>query len=63
MRATIERARMIGLTRIELSVREDNRSAAALYRKFGFEVEGKQRKAILLDGAYENLIGMALLFD
>ena len=63
MRATIERARMIGLTRIELSVREDNRSAAALYRKFGFEVEGKQRKAILLDGEYQDLIAMALLFD
>jgi ribosomal protein S18 acetylase RimI-like enzyme len=63
MRATIERARMIGLTRIELSVREDNHSAAALYKKFGFEVEGKQRKAILLDGEYQNLISMALLFD
>jgi len=63
MRVTLERARLIGLTRIELSVREDNRPAAALYEKFGFVVEGKQRKAILLDGAYENLIGMALLFD
>ena len=63
MRATLERARMIGLTRVELSVREDNRDAVALYGKFGFVVEGTQRKAILLDGEYENLIGMALLFD
>jgi RimJ/RimL family protein N-acetyltransferase len=63
MRATLDRARAAGLTRIELSVREDNRSAAALYEKFGFVAEGTQRKAILVDGRYENLLTMALLLD
>jgi ribosomal protein S18 acetylase RimI-like enzyme len=63
MRATLERARAAGLTRIELSVREDNRPAAGLYEKFGFVAEGTQRKAILVDGRYENLLTMALLFD
>lgn len=63
MRAALERARGAGLTRIELSVREDNRAAAKLYEKFGFVAEGTQRKAILLDGEYHNLIGMALLLD
>jgi len=60
---TLRRARAAGLTRIELTVRESNQEALALYRDVGFVVEGTQRKAILLDGAYENLIGMALLFD
>ena len=30
----------LGLTRIELSVYTDNAAGAALYKKFGFEVEG-----------------------
>jgi|SRR6185436_16434407 ribosomal protein S18 acetylase RimI-like enzyme len=60
---TLRRARAAGLTRIELTVRESNQEALALYQDVGFEIEGTQRKAILLDGAYENLIGMALLFD
>jgi ribosomal protein S18 acetylase RimI-like enzyme len=43
-------------------VRENNTGAIALYRKVGFEIEGVQRNAILLDGTYENLILMAVLF-
>jgi ribosomal protein S18 acetylase RimI-like enzyme len=48
-------------TRIELSVREDNRRAIALYKSLGFEVEGLLRKAIMIDGRYYNLLTMALL--
>jgi ribosomal protein S18 acetylase RimI-like enzyme len=55
-------ARATGLQRVELMVRENNTGAIALYRKVGFEIEGVQRNAILLDGAYENLILMAVLF-
>ena len=32
------------------------------YKKVGFEIEGVQREAILVDGTYENLILMGLLF-
>ena len=55
-------ARAFGLQRVELTVRENNANAIALYKKVGFEIEGVQRNAILLDGTYENLILMAVLF-
>jgi ribosomal protein S18 acetylase RimI-like enzyme len=57
----IEAAKQAGLTRIELVVREDNSSAIALYQKLGFEREGLQRNAALVDGVYYNHIAMALL--
>jgi ribosomal protein S18 acetylase RimI-like enzyme len=61
LRATVERARALGLTRIELSVRENNKRVVALYEKFGFVHEGIQRNAIRVDGAYESLICMGLI--
>jgi RimJ/RimL family protein N-acetyltransferase len=60
---TIAAAFAFGLTRIELQVRQDNPSAIALYKKFGFEVEGLQRNGMWLDGRYEQLYAMALLRD
>jgi ribosomal protein S18 acetylase RimI-like enzyme len=55
-------ARACGFHRVELTVRENNTRAIELYKKVGFETEGVQREAIQVDGAYENLILMALLF-
>jgi len=55
-------AREIGLQRVELTVRENNENAIALYEKVGFEIEGVQRNAVFVDGTYENLILMAVLF-
>ena len=55
-------ARAFGLQRVELTVRENNINAIALYKKVGFEIEGVQRNAIFVDGTYENLILMAVLF-
>ena len=55
-------ARDFGLRRVELTVRENNTGAIALYKKFGFAIEGLQRNRILVDGVYENLVLMALLF-
>ena len=59
---TLARARRIGLTRVELGVRERNAPAIALYEKFGFVREGVRRNAVRVGAEYENVIAMALLF-
>jgi len=63
LRATLAAARAAGLSRVELSVRAGNAVARRLYERFGFVVEGVKRDAIRLDGASEDLVSMALLFD
>jgi ribosomal protein S18 acetylase RimI-like enzyme len=55
-------ARAFGLHRVELTVREHNTGAIELYKKEGFEIEGVQRYAVLVDGAYENVVRMARCF-
>jgi ribosomal protein S18 acetylase RimI-like enzyme len=62
LQRTLDAARSGGLSRIELTVREDNPGAIALYEKIGFETEGVQRNAFKVDGRYHNLIFMAVLF-
>jgi ribosomal protein S18 acetylase RimI-like enzyme len=54
-------ARAFGLHRVELTVREHNTGAIELYRKAGFEIEGVQRDAVLVDGVYENVVCMAVV--
>lgn len=61
IRAALESAKAKGLTRIELTVREPNLPALALYRKVGFRVEGIKQKGVRVDSDYENLICMAVL--
>ena len=61
MRRTIDAAFAFGLTRIELTVREGNSNAIALYKSLGFEIEGLHRNAVCIEGRYENLYSMALL--
>ena len=61
MKQAIEAAWNGRFTRIELTVREDNGNAIALYRHLGFELEGVRRKAFLIDGKYANVLSMALL--
>jgi putative acetyltransferase len=51
----------LGLTRVELTVYTDNEPAIALYRKFGFEVEGTHRRYALRDGEYVDAHSMARL--
>lgn len=58
----LKEAKRKGLTRIELTVRENNKPAISLYEKFGFFIEGIQRNAVCIEGKYENHVLMALLF-
>ena len=51
--------RWIGLLRLELTVYVDNERAIALYRRFGFETEGRLRGYVLRDGAYVDAFAMA----
>ncbi len=58
---TLKAARACGLSRVELSVRQDNTNAIALYKRVGFVTEGLQRNAVQVDGGYENVVEMAIL--
>lgn len=53
--------RWAGALRIELTVYADNHGAIALYRKFGFEVEGTHRAYALRDGSFVDALAMARL--
>jgi len=60
MQAVIELAdKWLNLTRIELTVFTDNESAIALYRIFGFEIEGTLRKYAFRDGEFVDAFAMA----
>jgi RimJ/RimL family protein N-acetyltransferase len=48
---------------VELTVRHDNTRAQALYRNVGFMMEGRKRRAVLVDEVFYDLVVMALLFD
>lgn len=53
--------RWLGLRRLELTVYADNAPALALYRRFGFEPEGRHRGYALRDGEYVDALAMARL--
>jgi L-phenylalanine/L-methionine N-acetyltransferase len=62
MEATLDLAdNWLNLTRIELSVYVDNAPAIALYKKFGFEVEGTHRRFAFRRGEYVDAFSMARL--
>lgn len=50
------------VSRLELKVYVENEPARRLYEKFGFQVEGRRRKAIYRDGIYYDDLLMARLF-
>jgi len=61
LRSTVDRAFAQGLTRVELIVREDNLPAVALYRRHGFELEGRLRRYLVVDGTTHDALQMARL--
>lgn len=63
LRATLDAAAAKGLHRIELTVRESNLNAIALYKRFGFALEGMHKDAVCIDGRYENALCMARLIS
>jgi RimJ/RimL family protein N-acetyltransferase len=63
MKTTIDWARASGtLRRLDLRVYHDNTRAIALYKKLGFEVEGRRRQSILRDGQLIDDIEMSLVW-
>ena len=56
---TIDHAWKQGLTRLELEVFSDNENAIALYKRFGYEIEGTRKYARLYNGKYQHCVIMA----
>lgn len=59
--AAIAKSWSKGLTRLELTVREDNLNAKALYEKFGFAHEGIRRRGSVVGNESHDVYAMALL--
>lgn len=63
LRACLDLASAAGVTRVELEARADNEAALELYRRFGFEHEGRKRNGMKIDGQYVDTIPMGLVLD
>jgi RimJ/RimL family protein N-acetyltransferase len=61
--SVVKSAREHGMERIQLDVFATNTRAIRLYQNLGFVAEGRQRRARKLDGEYDDLILMGLVFD
>jgi RimJ/RimL family protein N-acetyltransferase len=62
-RDAIQRGWDFGFERIDLDVYAANERARRLYERLGFVVEGVQRRARKIDGAYDDKVLMALFRD
>lgn len=56
----LQKAKGMGLERVELEVFASNAPAIALYEKMGFVTEGVKKRARKLDGLYDDVVQMAL---
>ena len=61
LQATLAAATSKGIRRIELVVRADNAAAIALYERRGFELEGRLRDYLVVDGRAYDALQMARL--
>ena len=61
LQAMVDWASASGIKRIELNVYARNQRAICLYRSFGFQAEGRRRKAVFQDGEHLDDIVMSLL--
>lgn len=61
MHAAFRHASTSGISRIELSVREDNTRALALYRRLGMEVEGRRPRSLLVDQQFHDELWLSKL--
>ena len=57
--AAIEQSKILGYSRLELTVRSDNFRAIALYQKLGFKKEGLRKNSIQINGNYFDEFYMA----
>ena len=62
LKATLEKARAIGLERVELEVYASNTVAIALYERAGFAREGLKARGRKTDEGYDDVVQMGLLF-
>src|SRR5262245_14606766 len=63
LEAALAKAKEIGLLRVDLTVYAGNTAAIALYRKCGFVEEGRIVKGRFLDGRFDDVIQMGLVFE
>ncbi|WP_076867052.1 GNAT family N-acetyltransferase [Bradyrhizobium mercantei] len=61
IRQALAASKQFGFRRVELTVRVENANAVALYRKVGFELEGRLRDDVCVDGVYGDLLVMGVL--
>ena len=62
MQAAIDLAdKWLNITRLELGVYTDNEPAIALYKKFGFVIEGTMKNFAFRDGQFVDIYSMARL--
>lgn len=64
LEAMIEWAKSTGVIRkLDLSVLVSNTRAIELYKKFGFEIEGTNRRHMLIEGEFHDAHSMGMLID
>ena len=61
--AMLEVARTVGVTKVDLKVREDNARAIRLYEAIGFAREGLQRRGAKVGGQYFSHVMMGMCLD
>ncbi len=63
LQAVIDATKAAGYMRLELSVYSSNPAAHGLYCKLGFVEEGRMIKGRYIDGRFDDVIRMAMIFN